>query len=150
MRHYEIVILVHPDQTPQVEGMVSRYKSLIEKGGGVVHRAEDWGRRQLAFTIDKVKKAHYYMLNIECNQTVLDELNTGFRYNDAIIRHLVLAKSKAYTEPSPMAAEAEKKSRYKQESGRYDRSRSTDRSADNKKESTTEAAAQSAASKSES
>ena len=78
MRHYEVVVLVHPDQSPQVEGMIGRYKALIERGGGVVHRKEDWGRRQLAYMINKVGKAHYFMLNIECDQAVLDELEGGF------------------------------------------------------------------------
>ena len=150
MRHYEIVILVHPDQTPQLEGMVSRYRSTIEKGGGLVHRSEDWGRRQLAFTINKVRKAHYYLMNIECNQAVLDELNNSFRYNDAILRHLVLVKDKAYTDRSPMAADAERKAKYKNDSDRKSKpatSAVTPATADNTK---TEVAADAAvASKSE-
>ena len=115
MRHYEIVVLVHPDQSAQVEGMIGRYQSMIEKGGGTVHRKEDWGRRQLAYTINKVRKAHYFLLNIECDQKVLDELNTGFRYNDAIIRNLVLTNSQAPQGPSPFMKEVERKTRHKME-----------------------------------
>ncbi len=121
MRHYEIVVLVHPDQSAQVEGMMGRYKALIEKGNGVVHRQEDWGRRQLTYTINKVRKAHYFMMNIECNQDTLDELNHSFKFNDAILRDLVLARKKAFTEPSPFMKEVERKSKYKAE--RADRSR---------------------------
>ena len=109
MRHYEVVVLVHPDQSPQVEGMIGRYKALIERGGGVVHRKEDWGRRQLAYMINKVGKAHYFMLNIECDQAVLDELEGGFRLNDAVLRHLILAKKSAITDVSPLLKDAEKK-----------------------------------------
>ena len=90
MRHYEIVFLVHPDQSEQVDAMVDRYRSIIEKGGGTIHRQEDWGRRQLAYLIDKVHKAHYVLMNIECNRETLDELESAFRFNDAVIRSLVL------------------------------------------------------------
>lgn len=92
MRHYEVVFLVHPDQSDQVPGMVERYHAMIERGKGVVHRSEDWGRRQLAFSVGKVHKAHYIMFNIEVNQAVLDELESAFRFNDAVIRSMVLRR----------------------------------------------------------
>ena len=100
MRHYEIVFLVHPDQSDQVPGMVERYQSLIEKDGGKVHRLEDWGRRQLTFLVGKVHKAHYIMMNVEINQAVLDELKSAFRFNDAVLRSLVMLKSGPETEMS--------------------------------------------------
>ena len=103
MRHYEIVFLVHPDQSEQVPAMVDRYRSMIEGDGGHIHRLEDWGRRQLAFPINKVHKAHYVLMNIECSQNVLDELTSGFRFNDAVLRNLVITRNKADTEPSPLA-----------------------------------------------
>jgi small subunit ribosomal protein S6 len=103
MRHYEIVLLVHPDQSEQVPAMVERYKGIISAGGGVVHRFEDWGRRQLTFPISKVHKAHYVLLNIEIDQKTLDELNSSFRFSDAVLRHLVVKMDEAVTEPSPMA-----------------------------------------------
>ena len=103
MRHYEIVFLVHPDQSEQVPAMVDRYKSSIEKAGGIIHRHEDWGRRLLAYPIQKIHKAHYILLNIECGQESLDELTSAFRFNDAVIRHLVIRRKKAITEPSLMA-----------------------------------------------
>jgi small subunit ribosomal protein S6 len=109
MRHYEIVILIHPDQSEQVPAMLKRYKTVIKENSGEVHRLEDWGRRQLAYPIRKVHKAHYILLNIECNKTVLDELTTAFRYNDAIIRYLVLNRDQAITEASPMVAESSQK-----------------------------------------
>lgn len=110
MRHYEIVFLVHPDQSEQVPGMVERYTATIKNGGGSVHRLEDWGRRQLAYPISKVHKAHYILMNVECGQDALDELNSTFRYNDAIIRSMVLRRSEAITEESPImkAENAEK------------------------------------------
>jgi small subunit ribosomal protein S6 len=101
MRHYEIVLLIHPDQSEQVPAMLERYKALVSAGGGKVHRVEDWGRRQLA-------KAHYLCLNIECDQAVLTELESGFRFNDAVLRHLTVAKSKAETTPSVMMKAVEK------------------------------------------
>jgi small subunit ribosomal protein S6 len=108
MRHYEVVFLVHPDQSEQVPAMVERYRSMIETGGGTVHRFEDWGRRQLAYPISKMHKAHYILMNIECDQATLDELNNAFRFNDAVIRNLVMTMKKAVTEPSPLAREREK------------------------------------------
>ena len=100
MRHYEIVFLVHPDQSEQVPAMIERYKTLIENGGGKIHRLEDWGRRQLAYPINKLVKAHYVLLNIEAGQDVLNELVETFRFNDAILRHLVMRRDEADTEQS--------------------------------------------------
>lgn len=97
MRHYEIVFLVHPDQSEQVGGMISRYRATIERNGGVLHRCEDWGRRQLAYPIAKIHKAHYVLMNVEVNKETLDELEQGFRFNDAILRNLVIAKKEAET-----------------------------------------------------
>ncbi len=107
MRHYEIVYLVHPDQSEQVSAMADRYKGVIEQGGGAVHRYEDWGRRQLAYPINKIHKAHYVMMNVEVNQETLDEIENLFRFNDAIIRNLVLKTKGAETEPSIMMKEVE-------------------------------------------
>ena len=104
MRHYEIVFLVHPDQSEQVPGMVERYTNLITEDGGKVHRLEDWGRRQLAYPINKIHKAHYVLMNIECSDSVLSELNDTFRYNDAIIRNLVIRRKEAVTDVSPIKA----------------------------------------------
>ncbi len=107
MRHYEIVFLVHPDQSEQVPAMVDRYRGMIEKDAGKVHRFEDWGRRQLAFHINGVHKAHYVLMNIECERATLDELENVFRFNDAVIRSMVLRRKKAVTETSPMMTEVE-------------------------------------------
>jgi small subunit ribosomal protein S6 len=110
MRHYEIVFLVHPDQSEQVPAMIERYRGMISAGGGTVHRLEDWGRRQLTFPIAKVHKAHYVLLNVECDQKILAELTGAFRFSDAVLRHLVVNMDEAVTEPSPMAkAEQEEK-----------------------------------------
>ena len=103
MRHYEIVFLVHPDQSEQVPAMVERYKALVEGDGGTVHRQEDWGRRQLAFPIAKVHKAHYVLMNVECSQSALDEINSAFRFNDAVLRNMVISRDEPETEPSPLA-----------------------------------------------
>ena len=116
MRHYEIVFLVHPDQSEQVRAMVDRYRSIIESDGGQIHRLEDWGRRQLAYPIEKVHKAHYVLMNIECSRPVLDELESSFRFNDAVLRNLVMARREAVTDESPMA-------KAKDEKGPRDRSR---------------------------
>jgi small subunit ribosomal protein S6 len=102
MRHYEIVFLVHPDQSEQVPAMLDRYRSSIEGNGGKIHRLEDWGRRQLAYPIQKVHKAHYVLMNIECDQDSLDELTSAFRFNDAVIRNLVIRRDHAITETSPL------------------------------------------------
>lgn len=103
MRHYEIVFLVHPDQSEQVTAMIDRYKSMIEAKGGKIHRVEDWGRRQLAYPINKIYKAHYAMMNIECDQDTRDELETAFRFNDAVIRNLIVRCDEAMTDMSPLA-----------------------------------------------
>jgi ribosomal protein S6 len=103
MRHYEIVVLVHPDQSEQVPAMLERYKGMLAATGGAVHRVEDWGRRQLAYPLAKVHKAHYLLLNIETDQKTLAELTGAFRFSDAVLRHLVIAMDAAVTEPSPMA-----------------------------------------------
>ncbi|MHB8415039.1 MAG: 30S ribosomal protein S6 [Acidiferrobacteraceae bacterium] len=105
MRHYEIVFLVHPDQSEQVPAMIERYRSIIESGGGRIHRLEDWGRRQLAYPINKIHKAHYVLMNIECAQAALSDLEASFKFNDAVIRSLVLARKEAVTDPSPLAKE---------------------------------------------
>jgi small subunit ribosomal protein S6 len=102
MRHYEIVLLIHPDQSEQVPAMLERYKATVTAGGGKVHRVEDWGRRQLAYMIQKLAKAHYLCINIECDNKVLNELETGFRFNDAVLRHLTVVKDHAETAPSVM------------------------------------------------
>ncbi|PIQ44097.1 MAG: 30S ribosomal protein S6 [Gammaproteobacteria bacterium CG11_big_fil_rev_8_21_14_0_20_46_22] len=111
MRHYEVVFLVHPDQSEQVPGMVERFTQTIEADGGKVHRQEDWGRRQLAYPIEKIHKAHYVMLNIECNPALVDELQSNFRFNDAVIRHVVLNRSEAVTEKSSILKQKEKEER---------------------------------------
>ena len=103
MRHYEVVFLVHPDQSEQVSAMVERYSAIVTDGKGTIHRVEDWGRRQLAYPINKIHKAHYVMLNIECDGETLGELENTFRFNDAVIRHLVIRRDNAVTEPSPLA-----------------------------------------------
>lgn len=107
MRHYEIVFMVHPDQSEQVPGMIQRYTDLINAAEGKVNRLEDWGRRQLAYPINKLHKAHYVLMNIEAPQTVIDELETAFRYNDVVIRNMIMRTKDAVTEASPMAAAKE-------------------------------------------
>ncbi|EKD55208.1 MAG: 30S ribosomal protein S6 [uncultured bacterium] len=105
MKHYEIVFLVHPDQSEQVPQMVERYSNIVTQRKGKIHRLEDWGRRQLAYPINKILKAHYILMNIECDKETLDELNNAFRYNDAVIRNLVLNVKQAVKEPSPLLKE---------------------------------------------
>ncbi|WP_452600464.1 30S ribosomal protein S6 [Rhodanobacter aciditrophus] len=130
MRHYEIVFLVHPDQSEQVPAMIERYTNLITEDGGQVHRLEDWGRRQLAYPINKIHKAHYVLMNIEASEGVMAELNDTFRYNDAIIRNLVIRRKEAVTEVSPIKASESREER---------------RPAPQREEKTTEAAADKAA-----
>lgn len=115
MRHYEIVFLVHPDQSEQVGAMIERYTKVIEDGKGQVHRVEDWGRRRLAYTINKVHKAHYAMMNVEVTQEVLQEIENLFRFNDAIIRNLVIKKTSAITEQSAMMKEVEEERKKEEE-----------------------------------
>jgi small subunit ribosomal protein S6 len=105
MRHYEVVFIVHPDQSEQVPAMIERYRALITASKGTMHRLEDWGRRQLAYPIQKIHKAHYVLMNIECDQATLDELEHGFKFNDAVIRHLTVGTKTAVTAPSPMMKE---------------------------------------------
>jgi len=115
MRHYEIVFLVHPDQSEQVPAMVERYQGMVTESGGNVHRSEDWGRRQLAHPINKIHKAHYALLNVECGFSVIEEIKTAFKFNDAVLRHLVISRDEAVTEASPMAvAVAEEKAKEKE------------------------------------
>jgi small subunit ribosomal protein S6 len=109
MRHYEIVFLVHPDQSEQVSAMIERYKTLIEGDGGKIHRLEDWGRRQLAYPIENLAKAHYVLMNIECSQNVLNELSSSFRFNDAVLRHLIMVRDDAVTEMSPIMKQKDEK-----------------------------------------
>ncbi len=109
MKHYEIVFLVHPDQSEQVPAMLERYRSGIETRGGKIHRLEDWGRRQLAYPINKIHKAHYILMNIECDQEALDELTSSFRFNDAVLRNLVMSRREAVTEPSHLAKPKEER-----------------------------------------
>ncbi len=108
MRHYEVVFLVHPDQSEQVAGMVERYKALITESGGAVHRFEDWGRRQLAYPINKVHKAHYILMNVECSLEAIEELKSNFKFNDAVIRNLVIRRDEAITEESALARSQER------------------------------------------
>ncbi len=110
MRHYEIVFIVHPDQSEQVPGMVERYTSLVTGKGGKIHRLEDWGRRQLAYPIQKIHKAHYVLMNIECDGESLNELEHSFKFNDAVLRHLTVKMKQAVTTPSPMMKEEKSKS----------------------------------------
>ncbi|MFV0665429.1 30S ribosomal protein S6 [Denitromonas sp.] len=117
MRHYEIVFIVHPDQSEQVPAMVERYRSLVETKGGNIHRLEDWGRRQLAYPIQKIHKAHYVLMNIECDQETLAELEHAFKFNDAVLRHLTVVTKKAVTEPSPMMKDEKSRSLTKDADG---------------------------------
>ncbi len=109
MRHYEVVFLVHPDQSEQVHAMIERYRALIEGDGGVIHRLEDWGRRQLAYPIERLLKAHYVLMNIECTQPALDELKSAFRFNDAVLRHLIVVRDEPETELSYIAKAKDEK-----------------------------------------
>ncbi len=108
MRHYEIVVLVHPDQSEQVPAMLERYKGMVTTGGGKIHRVEDWGRRQMTYMINKLAKAHYLCLNIEADRAVMDELEHAFKFSDAVLRHLTVQKKKADTEPSAMMKSVER------------------------------------------
>ena len=110
MRHYEICFIVHPDQSEQVPGMVERYRSIVTTKGGSIHRLEDWGRRQLAYPIQKIHKAHYVLMNIECDGETLNELEHSFKFNDAVLRHLTVKMKAAVTTPSPMMKEEKSKS----------------------------------------
>ena len=145
MRHYEIVFLVHPDQSEQVPAMVERYQGMVTAAGGAVHRTEDWGRRQLAHPINKVHKAHYVLLNVECGQSVVDEIKGAFRFNDAVLRHLVISRDKAITEASPMAvAVAEEKAKEKEAQQRREAKAAAEAALREEKAKTEEAAAEEA------
>lgn len=109
MRHYEVVFLVHPDQSEQVPAMIERYRATIESGSGTIHRLEDWGRRQLAYPIQKMHKAHYVLMNIECGTDTLEELASAFRFNDAVLRHMFITRKEAVTEPSPLMKRPEER-----------------------------------------
>jgi small subunit ribosomal protein S6 len=135
VRHYEIVFLVHPDQSEQVPAMLDRYRKMIEGSGGKLHRLEDWGRRQLAFPIEKAHKAHYVLLNIECARATLDELVAAFRFNDAVLRHLVIQRDEAITEASLMA-----KPKEEEREGRGDRRESRGDDSDEDVDASTEEA----------
>ena len=132
MKHYEIIFMVHPDQSEQVPGMIERYTNIVTQRTGKVHRTEDWGRRQLAYPIDKILKAHYVLMNVECDTEALAELSNAFRYNDAVIRNLVLNVKHAVTEPSPLLKERE----YRSDAGSHD----SDKGRFNKKPAMTEGA----------
>jgi small subunit ribosomal protein S6 len=110
MRHYEIVFIVHPDQSEQVPGMIERYRATVQAKAGKIHRLEDWGRRQLAYPIQKMHKAHYVLMNIECNNETLDELEHAFKFNDAVLRHMIMKMPAAVTTPSPMMREEKTRS----------------------------------------
>ena len=119
MRHYEIVLLIHPDQSEQVPAMLERYKGMIVAGGGIVHRVEDWGRRQLIYLIQKLGKAHYLCINIEASQAVMDEIEHAFKFNDAVLRHLTVLKKKAETGPSLMMRNVEREEARKNQQAEY-------------------------------
>ncbi len=129
MRHYEIVVMVHPDQSEQVPAMIERYTGLVTENGGTVHRLEDWGRRHLAYPINKIHKAHYVLMNVECSGETLAELENIFRFNDAIIRNMVVRCTEAVTEASPMMKAADEKGRRRE---RSDDDRPRDRSDDDR------------------
>jgi small subunit ribosomal protein S6 len=143
MRHYEIVFLVHPDQSDQVAAMIDRYRSMIESDGGKIHRLEDWGRRQLAYPINKVHKAHYVLMNVECSREALEELESAFRFNDAVVRSLVVKRSGPDNEPSPFARgrdEREERSDRDEQGERGGRHRAENEGGAGSKEHATESA----------
>lgn len=129
MRHYEIVFLVHPDQSEQVPGMIERYSNLITQGGGVIHRTEDWGRRQLAYPINKIHKAHYLLINVECDLDTLQEVETAFKFNDAVLRNLIMKRKKAETDESPLM-KVERESREKKEREEASQQRAAEKAAE--------------------
>lgn len=130
MRHYEVVFLVHPSQSEQVPGMIERYQGSLEKRGGVVHRCEDWGRRPLAYPINKIHKAHYVLMNVECDQEAIDELANAFRFNDVVLRNLIIQRDAAVTEPSPLAKGSEERERAESSDNDSDGNDDTDNSDD--------------------
>lgn len=126
-RHYEVVFLVHPDQSEQVPAMVDRYRKLIEENEGTIHRFEDWGRRQLAYPINKIHKAHYILMNIECSKDCVEQLENAFRFNDAVIRNMVVTQKRAVTEPSPLVKSKDEGERERRSSDDAPRGRDRDR-----------------------
>ena len=143
MRHYEVVFMVHPDQSEQVPGMIERYSATVTNNGGQIHRVEDWGRRQMAYSINKIHKSHYVLMNIECSKEALEELGTSFRYNDAVLRNMVIRVDEAITEESPiLKADKESKERSKPRSARREESAKKpseeSKSSENSEEKTTE------------
>jgi len=137
MRHYEIIFMVHPDQSEQVPGMIERYTATVTDDGGQIHRLEDWGRRQMAYSINKIHKAHYVLMNIECSEKALEELTTNFRYNDAVLRNMVIRVDEAITEESPIAkADKESRERKPRAPRPERREESDDQSSDDSNEST--------------
>ncbi len=138
MRHYEIVFLVHPNQSEQVPAMLERYKNLIEGAEGKIHRLEDWGRRQMAYPINNAHKAHYVLMNIECNQETLDELESLFRYNDAVLRSMILRCKEAVTEVSPIKAAESREERKPRREDRSDRQSRDEESVDDYEQETAE------------
>lgn len=129
MRHYEVIFMVHPDQSEQVPAMVERYSTIVTEAEGTVHRMEDWGRRHLAYPINKITKAHYVLMNLECTDTVIAELEDIFRYNDAVIRNLIIRTTEAVTEPSPMKATDSREDRRRDDrDDRSDRGERSERS----------------------
>ena len=135
MRHYEIVFLVHPDQSEQVGGMVERYTKLIEEDGGQVHRQEDWGRRQLAYAINDIHKAHYILLNVECSSKALAELEDSFRYNDAVLRNLIIRREEAVNEQSEMLKAEENRTERRERRERPDTAEDTEEDGDDDSDS---------------
>jgi len=130
MRHFEVVFMVHPDQSEQVPAMIERYRAIIETSGGTVHRLEDWGRRQLAYPIQKILKAHYVLMNVEATQAAMAELEEAFRFNDAVLRNMVVRTEKAETEPSPMAREKEREAAERKPRQRDDERGGSDKDSD--------------------
>lgn len=136
MRHYEVIFMVHPDQSEQVPAMVERYTNLVTEAQGTVHRMEDWGRRHLAYPINKITKAHYVLMNLECPDTVINELEDVFRYNDAVIRNLIIRTTEAVTEPSPMKATESREDRRRDD--RHERNEEQDDSDEDNSEDDSE------------
>jgi len=126
MKHYEIVFLVHPDQTEQVSAMIERYRAIVESRNGIVHRLEDWGRRQLAYPINKIHKAHYVLMNIECDVETINELSNTFRFNDAVIRNIIISRKASIIEPSIMMSSKEEQENSEEDDSSYEENNSSD------------------------
>ncbi len=134
MRHYEIVFMVHPDQSEQVPGMLDRYSNIVKQGGGQIHRSEDWGRRQLAYPINKIHKAHYALLNVECDYSTLEEISTGFKFNDAVLRNLVMRRKSADTDESPLMKIERESKAAKDNKARFENEKSNESDAQNQEQ----------------